>query len=75
MKVPKSRGATGGADISVVHPHAAGIDIGAQFHVVAVGPGRDPEPVRSFRSFTKELHDLANWLKQAGVLPAVYKRG
>lgn len=67
MKVPKSRGATGGADISVVHPHAAGIDIGAQFHVVAVGPGRDPEPVRSFRSFTKELHDLANWLKQAGV--------
>lgn len=66
MKVPKSRGGTGGVDISVVHPHAAEIDIGAQFHVAALGPGRDPEPVRSFRSFTKELRDLAKWLKQAG---------
>jgi transposase len=54
-------------DIPVVHPHAAGIDVGAQFHVVAVGPGRDPEPVRSFRSFTKDLHDLAGWLKQVGI--------
>jgi transposase len=67
MKVSKSRRAGSAAQISVVHPHAAAIDIGAQFHVVAVGPERDPEPVRSFRSFTKELHDLANWLKQTGV--------
>jgi transposase len=68
MKRPASRGSTHHhADISVVHPDAAGIDIGAQFHVVAIGPGRDPEPVRSFRSFTKDLHDLAEWLKQAGI--------
>jgi hypothetical protein len=30
------------------------IDIGAQFHVVTVGAELDAEPVRSFRSFTKE---------------------
>jgi transposase len=67
MKVSKSRRTGSAAQISVVHPHAAAIDIGAQFHVVAVGPECDPEPVRSFCSFTHELHDLANWLKQAGV--------
>src|SRR5258708_2100672 len=57
MPARKPRRSSSAAQISVVHPHAAAIDIGAQFHVVAVGPERDPEAVRSFRSFTKELHD------------------
>ncbi|SIT46578.1 hypothetical protein BN2475_670029 [Paraburkholderia ribeironis] len=35
--------------------------------MVAVGPERDAEPVRSFRSFMKELHELADWLKQVGI--------
>ena len=35
-----------------VHPDAAAIDIGATVHVAAVGPARDPEPVRSFGTFT-----------------------
>jgi len=30
-----------------VHPHAAGMDIGARFHVVAVAPDRAAEPVRT----------------------------
>jgi len=55
------------ANLPVVHPHAAGIDIGAQFHVVAVGADRDPKPVRSFRSFTADLHALAAWLREVGV--------
>lgn len=67
MKTTKSRGATSGASITVVHPFAAAIDIGAKFHAVAVGPERDPEPVRSFGSFTQELHQLAQWLKQMGI--------
>jgi transposase len=67
MNATKSRSAASAAQITVVHPHAAAIDIGAQFHVVAVGPERDPEPVRSFRSFTQELHQLAQWLKQVGI--------
>ena len=49
--------------MSPVHPHAAAIDIGATLHVAAVGPDRDPEPVRSFGTFTADLHRLA-----AGVL-------
>ncbi|MBB2984443.1 transposase [Paraburkholderia tropica] len=67
MKTTRSRGATSGASITVVHPLAAAIDIGTKFHVVAVGPERDPEPVRSFGSFTQELHQLAQWLKQMGI--------
>lgn len=54
-------------ELSVLHPHAAGIDIGATFHVVAVGAEADAEPVRTFKSFTEELHALADWLKQAEV--------
>jgi transposase len=50
-----------------VHPHAAAIDIGATLHVAAVGPDRDPEPVRSFGTFTADLHRLADWLVQGGV--------
>ena len=53
--------------LSVVNPHAAGIDIGAQFHVVAVGAECTSDPVRSFRSFTADLHELSRWLKQAQV--------
>lgn len=50
-----------------VHPDAAAIDVGAEFHVVAVGPERDSEPVRTFRSFTQDLHRLAEWLEQVGI--------
>src|SRR5476649_2732928 len=53
--------------LSPIHPNAAGIDVGATFHVVAVPGERDAQPVRSFRSFTGELHQLADWLKQADV--------
>lgn len=54
-------------DLPVVHPRAAGIDVGSQFHVVAVPPDFDPQPVRSFRSFTGDLHRLAQWLDQIGI--------
>ena len=57
----------GFSDFSVVHPHAAGIDIGATFHVVAVSPECDPIPVRQFQSFTTDLHRLSRWLREVGV--------
>src|ERR671916_2955339 len=50
-----------------VHPHAAAIDIGATLHVAAVGPDRDPEPVRSFGTFTADLHRMADWFERCGV--------
>ena len=50
-----------------VNLHAAGIDIGSTEHWVAVPPGSDPRPVRSFGTYTADLHALADWLKACGV--------
>ncbi len=47
--------------------NAAGIDVGSTEHWVAVPPGRGPEPVRCFQSFTADLHCLADWLAACGV--------
>src|SRR6266853_4088798 len=54
-----------------LHPDAAAIDIGATVHVAAVGPARDPEPVRSFGTFTGDLHRLADWFAQCGIKTVV----
>jgi len=43
-------------------PNAAGVDCGSEAHYVAVPPDRDAAPVRSFRTFTTDLHRLADWL-------------
>lgn len=45
-----------------ITPHAAGIDCGSAAHFVAVPPDRDETPVRSFATFTGDLHRLADWL-------------
>jgi transposase len=50
-----------------VNPNAAGIDCGSEMHYVAVPPGRDAEPVRCFKTFTGDLHRLADWLVACGV--------
>src|SRR5579864_3620791 len=54
-------------ELPVMNPTAAGIDIGATEIYVAVHPDCDPEPVRSFATFTKDLHQLADWLKACKV--------
>jgi transposase len=53
--------------LEVIHPHAAGIDVGNTMHYVAVRPDRDSEPVRRFECFTADLHRLAEWLQSCGV--------
>jgi transposase len=53
--------------LEVMHPNAAGIDVGNSVHYVAVRPDRDPEPVRRFACFPADLHRLADWLQQCGV--------
>lgn len=50
-----------------INPNAAGIDCGAEHHYVAVPEGRDPQPVRHFKTFTQNLHALAQWLQACGV--------
>lgn len=54
-------------EMAVLHPDAAGIDVGSRSHWVAVPAERDAEPVREFGSFTSDLHRLAAWLKQCAV--------
>ena len=53
--------------LTTIHAGAAGLDVGATFHVVAVPPDRAEDSVRTFRSFTGDLHRLADWLKEVGV--------
>jgi transposase len=53
--------------LEVVHPDAAGIDIGGREHWVAISPERDPEPVRCFGPFTADLREMAEWLVSKGV--------
>ena len=51
----------------MLNPDAAGIDVGAKQHLVAVPADRDPRPVRTFQAFTPQLHELAAWLKRCGI--------
>ena len=50
---------------------AAGIDVGATSHFVAVSPDRAQPPVREFAAFTADLYRLADWLGECGVETAV----
>jgi transposase len=72
MTDPRSTPAAGRQDRQpparrILHPHAAGIDIGSQRHYVAVPPECDPQPVRCFGCLTPDLQALAHWLKACGV--------
>src|SRR6516165_7357596 len=53
--------------LEIVHPDAAGIDVGGGEHGVAISPDRDPEPVRRFGVFSADLRELARWLIDKGV--------
>ena len=53
--------------LPTLHLHAAGIDIGAREIYVAVPPGTCARTVRSFATFTEDLHALRDWLATCGV--------
>ena len=42
-----------------LNAHAAGIDIGAREHYVAIPAECDAQPVRTFGCFTPDLHEMA----------------
>ena len=54
-------------NLRVVHPNAAGIDIGSREHYVAVPADRGPEVVRSFGCLTPDLHALVRWLAECNI--------
>ena len=53
--------------LPTLRPHAAGIDIGATQIQAAVPCDADSRPVRTFSTFTDDLHALRDWLKKCGV--------
>src|SRR5215468_8655375 len=53
--------------LEVMHPDAAGIDIGNESHYASVPPSRDSQPVREFGCTTAELKAMADWLKQGRI--------
>ena len=54
-------------DDEAVFPNAAGIDVGASSHWVAVPKHLADEPVREFGAMTDDLNALADWLLACGV--------
>ena len=62
-KKAKSQRSRERAILNKVHLNAAGIDVGADTHWVAVPEDRDQKPVRSFGVFTSDLMALCHWLK------------
>src|SRR5215475_12383230 len=65
---PKRRSSRGrSAPFEQMNLNAAGIDVGATEHWVAVPEDRDEEPVRRFGAFTADLYVLAEWLRQCQI--------
>jgi transposase len=64
---PKRSKSRHGHKMPLLHPNAAAIDVGATMHMAAVRADRAPEPVRSFGTFTADLHRLIDWFTQCGV--------
>jgi transposase len=57
--------------LEIIHYNAAGIDVGGASHFVAVPPGRHPEAIREFGSWTTALHEMAAWLKSCEITTVV----
>ena len=52
-------------ELKPVNVGAAAIDIGSKMHMAAVNPACTDVPVRTFGTFTQDLHSLADWSKHA----------
>jgi transposase len=66
-KKAKSQRSRERALLNKVHLNAAGIDVGANTHWVAVPEDRAQRPVRSFGVFTADLIALCQWLKECQI--------
>lgn len=51
--------------LNVIHPHAAGIDVGSKSHFVSVG--QRLEDVKEFGVYAEDLTALGKWLDSCGV--------
>ena len=66
---PRQRRSSRGrpAQLEQLNLNAAGIDVGATEHWVAVPADRDAQPVQRFGAFTADLYAVAEWLRQCQI--------
>ena len=69
LEAVMSRGKSGAepAGLSQLNLNAAGIDVGATSHFVAVPADRAEQPVQEFEAFTADLYRLSDWLAECRV--------
>jgi transposase len=53
--------------LAAVNLHAAGLDVGAAAHDVAVSPRDDPQPVRRFGAYPVDGEAVADWWAACGI--------
>lgn len=53
--------------LPIINLHAAGIDVSASSHMVAVPLDSAQESIREFGAFTPDLHEIARWLHDCHV--------
>ena len=58
--------------LEIVCRNAAGIDVGNESHMVSVPADRDAKPIREFGSWTKDLQEMADWLKANATGPQIF---
>jgi transposase len=57
----------GRGDLEQINIDAAGIDIGSEFHYVAVPEDRAEQSIRKFGCYTADIEAMAKWLKECGI--------
>src|SRR5262245_57237033 len=67
MSSRSSRRKRKSAAMERINSDAAGIDVGAASHFVAVPEDRDEQPVREFPAYTADLYRLADWRSKCGI--------
>ena len=55
------------SSIKIINPNAAGIDIGASSHFVAVPENRSKEFVKQFGCFTPDIENMITWLRECKI--------
>jgi transposase len=53
--------------LPVLKPYAAGADIGDTRHDIAINDGKGGHIIRTFKTFTADVEEAVNWLKEEGV--------
>jgi transposase len=66
-KVTKNKAKSPVVSMPIINPFAAGIDVSATMHAVAVPADKASPCVREFGAFTEDLEAIASWLCECGI--------